>query len=232
MAKRKIKKKLSPLKLISIAVLGVGGGYLLWSKLIKPRFFSGDFAGTNDGDLIYSSDDLAKLEIGSSDSGSSGGGGGTSGGGGGGSSQAKNANQGIELDKKIRKGDKGDLVYRVQIAINKIAGLRGKSSYKDKDKGKTINFPISLDKDFGNQTDSGAKFAFPSYKGSGYITLRKAREQWVRSAGYFKKPFPVELSAVSNYSDLKKIYDINYAKQKGADESIWTKDLGYGFTIF
>lgn len=123
---------------------------------------------------------------------------------------------GIDLDKKIKKGDKGNLVYRVQVAINNIAKLRGVNSYKDKEKGKTIAFPLPIDpvnSSFGDITDSAAKYAFGGeYTGKGYTTLRKAREQWVRSAGYAGKPFPTELANVSNYDDLQKIYVMNVAK--------------------
>jgi hypothetical protein len=118
----------------------------------------------------------------------------------------------VDIDKKVRKGDKNELVYKIQIAVNNIARIRGINSFIDTETGKVLKFPIPLDSSFGNMTDSGLRFALPEYKSAGYATVRKAREQWVRSAGYFKRPFPTELSAVSNYADLKKIYDINAVK--------------------
>lgn len=212
--KRSTKKKLSPLKLGAIIILAAGGGYLIYSKLLKPYLFKDDTSGSEEIDSeidtlpppdTSGSDSVAKM-------------------GGGGNSAPKY--EAPDLDKKIRKGDKGDLVYRVQIAINKIASARGKSSYYDSDKKKTIKFPISSDKDFGTTTDSAAKFAFQYYRSNGFITLRKAREQWVRSAGYYNKPFPTELASVSNYEDLKKIYDINRQKKAVDDNFNWFNPAG------
>jgi len=214
--RRKSKKKLSPLKLGAIVLLGGGVGYLLWKKLLQPSFFK-DEEQTNldvtetetENKDVPTIPAPPKVET---------------------PQKPK-----IELDKKIKKGDKGDLVYRVQIAINNIAKLRGRSYWWDKDKNKNVNFPLPHDpikSEFADRTDSGAKFAFPTYRNSGYITLRKAREQWARSAGYFNKPFPTELVGVSNYLDLKKIYDYNKVKKEANDESFWTKDLGFGITIF
>lgn len=214
--RRKSKKKLSPLKLGAIVVLGAGGGYLLWKKFLQPYFFKNSEQETEQSEQVEQETEQKQIES---------------------VTPPKETPQKpqIELDKKIKKGDKGDLVYRVQIAINNIAKLRGRSYWWDKDKNKNVQFPLPhnpVTSEFADRTDSGAKFAFPSYRGSGYITLRKAREQWARSAGYYKKPFPTELVSVSNYSDLKKIYDYNKAKKAANDESFWTKDLGYGITIF
>lgn len=215
--KRKSTKKLTPLKIGAIVLLGAGGGYLLWTKLLQPYFFKGnEELPTNEAENLETEQKDTK-ELPAPDK------------------PIKPSTPKIELDKKIKKGDKGDLVYRVQIAINNIAKLRGRSYWWDKDKKKNVQFPLPIDpvkSEFADRTDSGAKFAFPTYRGSGYITLRKAREQWVRSAGYYNKPFPTELVNVSNYSDLKKIYDFNKKKKDSTDESFWTKDLGYGVTIF
>jgi hypothetical protein len=208
--KRTTKKKLTPLKIGVIAFIGIGGGWLLWSKVLKPYFNKDEENSQNEADQLPAEmpaietppanqngidlgiiSDLNKNQGSKNDS----------------SKEVK-----LDIDKKIRKGDKNELVYKVQVAVNNIARLRGQNSYLDKDKGKTISFPIPLDSDFGNMTDSGLKFALPDYKGAGFTTVRKAREQWARSAGYFNKPFPTELSATANYSDLKKIYDINRSK--------------------
>jgi hypothetical protein len=214
---RRTKKKLSPLKIGAIILVGGGVGYLLYSQVIKKYFFKSDESSDGGGEV----ETTPEIET----DGGGGGGGSTSGGGGGGgggTNSQKPQPQKTDIDKKIKKGDKGDGVYRVQLAINAIARLRGKNYWWDNDKKKNVQFPLPTDpvrSEFADRTDSGAKFAFPSYRGSGYITVRKAREQWVRSAGHFKKPFPTELVNVSNYADLKKIYDINRAKKQANDES-------------
>ena len=205
--RRTTKKKLTPLKIGAIAFIGIGGGWLLWSKVLKPYFNKDEQNSQNEAEQLPAEQQQA-IEAPAS---------------GGidlGIINAINKNQindskkesKIDIDKKIRKGEKNDLVYKIQVAVNNIARIRGVNSYNDTDKGKTISFPIPLDSDFGNLTDSGLKFAIPEYKGAGFATVRKAREQWARSAGYYNKPFPIELSATANYSDLKKIYDINRIK--------------------
>ena len=208
---RKTKKKLSPLKIGAIIIVGGGIGYLLYSQVIKKYILKDDTPKNDDTPII---DDIPTLPPSNQPSAIGGGAGSAAAGAGGAAPK-------VDIDKKLTKGSKGDLVFKIQIAANKIAAARGKSSYFDKDKNKTINFPISQDKDFGTTTDSAAKFAFPSYRNNGYITVRKAREQWVRSFGHYKKPFPTELVNVSNYSDLKKIYDINRAKKEANDEANW-----------
>lgn len=217
---RRTKKKLSPLKIGAIILVGGGVGYLLYSQVIKKYFFKSDEESSDGGGEI----DTTEIETRDGDGAITGGA--ITGGAITGSSQSSQSSQGskpkTDIDKKIKKGDKGDGVYRVQLAINAIARLRGKNYWWDNDKKKNVQFPLPTDpvrSEFADRTDSGAKFAFPSYRGSGYITVRKAREQWVRSAGHFKKPFPTELVNVSNYADLKKIYDINRAKKQANDES-------------
>lgn len=215
--RKKSTKKLSPLKLGAIVVLGGGAGYLLWKKLLQPYFFKDEELINLDTETQTETETKEIPTIPEPPK-----------------KETPQKPQ-IELDKKIKKGDKGDLVYRVQIAINNIAKLRGRSYWYDKDKKKNVQFPLPhnpVTSEFADRTDSGAKFAFPTYRSNGYITLRKAREQWARSAGYFNKPFPTELVSVSNYSDLKKIYDYNKNKKSANDESFWTKDLGFGITIF
>jgi len=211
--RRTTKKKLSPLKLGAIALVSVGGGWLLWSKIVRPYFFKDEQQNNQESEteqiptIPTIVTPIVKDESGTApifekiyvDAGK-------------GAGAGAGAGAKFDIDKKVRKGDKSDLVKRIQIAINNIARLRGRSSFYDADKGKTISFPIPLDSDFGNITDSALKFAFPDYKGAGFTTVRKAREQWARSAGYASAPFPTELSAVPNYADLKKIYDLNRKK--------------------
>lgn len=220
MARKTTKKKLSPLKIGAIIIVGGGIGYLLYSQVFKRFIFKDDTSGGDGGDDIPTDVTEPTLITG----GSPAGGGGSSAGSG------KSSAPKVDIDKKIKKGDKGELVYKIQLAINNVAKLRGKSYWWDNDKKKNVQFPLPTDPvraEFADRTDSGAKFAFPSYRSSGYITVRKAREQWARSAGYFNKPFPIELTSASNYADLKKIYDINRAKKEANDETNWGAALGY-----
>ena len=209
---RRTKKKLSPLKIGAIIIVGGGVGYLLYSQVIKKYFFKDDTTDDGSSDVEVTPEIETQPTIT----------GGAIGGGASSASSGQSTPQKTDIDKKIKKGDKGDGVYRVQLAINNIARLRNKSYWWDNDKKKNVQFPLPTDpvrSEFADRTDSGAKFAFPSYRSSGYITVRKAREQWVRSAGHFQKPFPTELVNVSNYADLKKIYDINRGKKQANDES-------------
>ena len=217
--KRTTKKKLTPLKIGAIALIGIGGGWLLWSKVLKPYFNKDEENSQNEAEQLPAEQQQAPaIEIPASSGIDLG------------IINDINKNQGnnnsskevkLDIDKKVRKGDKNDLVYKIQIAVNNIARIRRVTSYLDKDKGKTIYFPIPLDSDFGNITDSALKFALPEYKGAGFATVRKAREQWARSAGYFNRPFPTELSATANYLDLKKIYDVNRSKTSANLPSIF-----------
>lgn len=204
--KRSTKKKLTPLKIGAIAFIGIGGGWLLWSKVLKPYFNKDEENSQNEAEQQQAPaievpassgidlgiiNDLNKKQ--------------------GNNNSSKEVK--LDIDKKVRKGDKNELVYKIQVAVNNIARIRRKNNYWDNDKNKEISFPIPLDSDFGNMTDSALKFALPDYKGAGFTTVRKAREQWARTAGYYQDPFPTELSATANYLDLKKIYDINKAKR-------------------
>lgn len=127
-----------------------------------------------------------------------------------GAAAAKQNESKVNIDQKLKLGSKGEDVTKIQIAINKIAFIRSTREFKDPFTGNVIKFPISLDKVFGKDTDTGCKYAFKEvYTSKGYITVRLAREQWARTAGFYKKPFPSELVGVSNYSDLLKIYTTN-----------------------
>ena len=212
--KRTTKKKLTPLKIGAIALIGIGGGWLLWSKVLKPYFNKDEENSQNEAEQLpapaievpaSSGIDLGIINDINKNQGNN--------------NSSKEVK--VDIDKKVRKGDKNDLVYKIQVAVNNIARIRRVTSYLDKDKGKTIYFPIPLDSDFGNITDSALKFALPEYKGAGFATVRKAREQWARSAGYFNRPFPTELSAAANYLDLKKIYDVNRSKTSANLPSIF-----------
>jgi len=109
----------------------------------------------------------------------------TNGGGGGGGKSTPKAPEpsGLDINKKLRKGSKGEEVKRLQFVINYIAGLRESTSYKTPG-GYTVNFPISTDGDFGSGTQAGAYFIAPSFKNDGFITLDTARERLAYLAGY------------------------------------------------
>jgi hypothetical protein len=113
--------------------------------------------------------------------------------------------EGLDINKKLRKGSQGEEVKRLQFVINYIAGLRGSTSYKTPG-GYTVKFPIATDGDFGNGTQAGAYFIAPSFKNDGFITLDKARERLAYIAGYYNKPFPSELVGTKNYNKYQDNY--------------------------
>ena len=112
---------------------------------------------------------------------------------------------GLDIDKKLRKGSKGDEVKRLQFVINYIAGLRKTTSYKTPG-GYTVKFPIASDGDFGNNTQAGAFFIAPSFKNDGFITLDTARKRLAYIAGYYDRPFPSELVGTKNYNVYQDQY--------------------------
>ena len=101
-----------------------------------------------------------------------------------------------ELDIKLKKGDKGDLVKRMQFIIREILPLNNLKT-------------IAADGDFGQETDQALFNLSTFYEKYNYTTLRKARELWALYSGREKKPFPPQLIGVSNYDDLFKIYEAN-----------------------
>jgi len=119
--------------------------------------------------------------------------------------QAAPVPEGIDIDKKLRKGSKGEEVKRLQFIINYIAGFRGSSKYKTPG-GYTVNFPIKADGDFGNNTQAGAFYISPQFKDQGFITLDQARRKLAYIAGYYGKPFPSELVGTKNYMDYQNAY--------------------------
>lgn len=145
-------------------------------------------------------------------------------GGGGGGGQLPKPSQptesGIDLNKKLRKGSKGDEVKRLQYIINYIAGFRGTTSYKTPG-GYTVKFPIGTDGDFGSGTQAGAYFIAPSFKNDGFITLDTARKRLAYLAGYYQKPFPSELVDSKNYKIYQnqfKTGQIDFGKQDRANK--------------
>jgi hypothetical protein len=112
---------------------------------------------------------------------------------------------GIDIDKKLRKGSKGEEVKRLQFIINYIAGFRDADKYKTPG-GYTVNFPIKPDGDFGSNTQAGAYFISSKFKDQGFITLDQARRSLAFIAGYYDKPFPSELVGTKNFNDYQNAY--------------------------
>lgn len=122
---------------------------------------------------------------------------------------------GLDIDKKLRKGSKGEEVKRLQYVINYIAGFRGSKAFKTPS-GYTVNFPIKADGDFGSNTQAGAYFISPEFKDLGFITLDIARRKLAYLAGYYDKPFPSSLVGTKNYGDYQNAYkggQIDFNKQ-------------------
>jgi hypothetical protein len=183
-------------KEVAIVAAGLGVTYGLWKYIIKPKYFSkGEDNNSDLNNLNPSNENNTTTKPGKTTNGSS-------------KQDSQPETKSLDIDKKVGFGNKGDLVYRIQTSINNIANLRGNRSYYDSETKKTISFPIKSDSDFGKTTKSAAKYAFPNFKSKGYVTVRNAREQWSRVAGYYDKSFPQELVNVSNYNDLEKIYQV------------------------
>ena len=84
---------------------------------------------------------------------------------------------GLDPDKRLRKGVKGDEVKRIQIIANYLANLFGKKSASVQVNGKnygTVNFPIATDGDFGENTNKAIiLIRGKNYLDAGYTTLDK-----------------------------------------------------------
>lgn len=122
----------------------------------------------------------------------------------------------LDINAKLRKGSKGTEVKKLQYIINYIAGFRGSGSYTTPS-GYKVNFPISVDGDFGSGTQAGAYFISPEFRTQGYITLDQARKKFAYLAGYYRKPFPSELVGTSNYKKYQDSYKAGEI-QKGQDD--------------
>jgi hypothetical protein len=130
--------------------------------------------------------------------------------------------EGIDIDKKLRSGSKGNEVKRLQFIINSIAGMRGQSSYKTP-AGYVVKFPINPDGEFGSNTQAGAYFSFDVFNSQGYVTLDQARKKLAYIAGYRNKPFPSELVGTKNYSKYQESYKAGQI-QFGQDDRL--KNIG------
>lgn len=106
-----------------------------------------------------------------------------------------------EIDKKLKKGDKGDNVKLLQYNIREIQFYLGVPQ-------------IVADGDFGAATDKAVLSISVFYKENGYWTIRKARELAVRYAGEKGLRFPIYLSTAENLADLQKIYQTGLVKNR------------------
>lgn len=107
----------------------------------------------------------------------------------------------IDIDKKIKKGQKDANVKLLQYNIREIQNING------------IQPLLDADGDFGNKTDKALLVISDFYKKNGYWTIRKARETMVRYAGQKGKLFPAYLAKASNIADLKKIFNATVVKK-------------------
>jgi hypothetical protein len=122
-----------------------------------------------------------------------------------------------DIREKLKPGSKGSAVGRVQLIINEIANIRGDRGFTANN-GQKITFPIQQDRDFGNKTNLGALYSFPSYKENGFITLYNARLRWCYIKGYYNRSFPSALADTINYNDYQSAYksgQIDRAKNEG-----------------
>lgn len=110
---------------------------------------------------------------------------------------------GFDPDKRLFKGVKGNEVERVQIIANYLANLFGKKSATPIINGKnygTVNFPLKIDGDFGNNTERAVLLIRgKNYLDAGYTTLDKMRYEYAYWSGYYGKEFPDSLRSSSRY---------------------------------
>jgi len=126
---------------------------------------------------------------------------------------------GLDPDKRLRKGVKGDEVKRIQIIANYLANLFGKKSANVEVNGKnygTVNFPLQTDGDFGENTHKAIiLIRGKNYLDAGYTTLDKMRFEYAYWSGYYGKDFPDSLRSSSRfqrYSDAYKTGKIDAQK--------------------
>ena len=126
---------------------------------------------------------------------------------------------GLDPDKRLRKGVKGDEVKRIQIIANYLANLFGKKSASVEVNGKnygTVNFPLQTDGNFGENTHKAIiLIRGKNYLDAGYTTLDKMRFEYAYWSGYYGKDFPDSLRSSSRfqrYSDAYKTGKIDAQK--------------------
>jgi len=123
-----------------------------------------------------------------------------------------------DITEKLKPGSKGSGVGRIQLIINEIAVIRGDQGFTANN-GQKIKFPLDQDREFGNATNLGALYAFPSYKENGFITLYNARLRWCYLKGYYNRPFPTSLANTKNLEEYQAAYKAGQIdKAKNASE--------------
>jgi hypothetical protein len=128
-------------------------------------------------------------------------------------------NDGLDPDKQLRKGVKGDEVKRIQIIANYLANLFGVTTLDVKANGKnfgSVTFPLQTDGDFGENTHKAIiLIRGKNYLDAGYTTLDKMRFEYAYWSGYYGKDFPDSLRSslrFQRYSDAYKTGKIDAQK--------------------
>jgi len=126
-------------------------------------------------------------------------------------------------DQRLKKGDKNDLVKRLQIILNDIYYSEGYKNGEFKNILDdnyniigSVTIPIQVDGVFGNITDLALKGQSQFYKDNNYITIDQARLMWAYVRGINNKSFPDSLRSSSRYqryADKYKAAKIDYAKR-------------------
>jgi hypothetical protein len=126
---------------------------------------------------------------------------------------------GLDPDKRLRKGVKGEEVKRIQIIANYLANLFGKKNANVKVDGKDygiVTFPLATDGNFGENTHKAMiLLRGKNYLDAGYTTLDKLRYEYAYWSGYYGKDFPDSLRSSSRfqrYSDAYKTGKIDAQK--------------------
>jgi hypothetical protein len=126
---------------------------------------------------------------------------------------------GLDPDKRLRKGVKGEEVKRIQIIANYLANLFGKKNANVKFDGKDygiVTFPLATDGNFGENTHKAMiLLRGKNYLDAGYTTLDKLRYEYAYWSGYYGKDFPNSLRSSSRfqrYSDAYKTGKIDAQK--------------------
>jgi hypothetical protein len=126
---------------------------------------------------------------------------------------------GLDPDKRLRKGVKGEEVKRIQIIANYLANLFGKKNANVKVDGKDygiVTFPLATDGNFGENTHKAMiLLRGKNYLDAGYTTLDKLRYEYAYWSGYYGKDFPNSLRSSSRfqrYSDAYKTGKIDAQK--------------------
>jgi hypothetical protein len=126
---------------------------------------------------------------------------------------------GLDPDKRLRKGVKGEEVKRIQIIANYLANLFGKKNANVKVDGKDygiVTFPLATDGNFGENTHKAMiLLRGKNYLDAGYTTLDKLRYEYAYWSGYYGKDFPDSLRSslrYQRYSDAYKTGKIDAQK--------------------